>query len=865
MDSKEPLTTRREFVASAAALPSLLQARRTEPDMAQLVSQGDLVYDKPASRSDEGIPIGTGRMGTLVWTTPSDLRMQINRVDVYASNSASNSFNERHNDYCGGCGFVDIRLAGAGDDPFPTTGFAQRLSIYNGLLTISGKGITCRAVASPTSDVIAISVRDERTNPEPAEIRLRVLRYNTKHFGGKLEQFARERVTAIQTGSHVAKSQVEVRVDRIILTQDFQEGTYRNKSAVAIGVLGRAARARLNSDTEVALVVPAGRGNFTILISSAATFDGAEDVAGSAFRNVADAAPSGFNGIARGAAAWWREFWSRSYIQISSSDGTAAQIAKYYYYFQYLMGCSSRGRFPPKFNGMVWNTGGDLRSWGAQHWYANLSCYYEGIPSTNRYELMDPVFDMYFGARESCALAAKQQWGSQGSYIPETMHFDGLQALPPEIAAEMAPLYTLQKPWEQRSERFLKFSETKHPHSSRWNWIAKREWIDGRLVSTERGSGPYGATNHILGTSAKIPYLFWRRYEYTLEEQWLRDPAYPMLKGAAEFYRNYPNFKKGPDGKYHIHHVNSNESIWGAKDTDEDLSAMRGVFAASIRASEILNIDSELRGAWKEVMQNLPPLPTSEHPDALKTDGYNGPPVFVRGLKPVIKPGGMLPDGNSMPAWFFDLCNLESSDKRLLEIANNTMTAMLRGPVGPKTPVGLLSKIPMGAATLGRAEDIRYLIVNQMRGIPRPGAPGGIDGTANFANRMSLREGPQALDAEALGRASEAVNLALLQSSPAGPGEAPVIRVFPAWPRDWDASFKLLARGAFLVSASMRGGKVELVEVESKAGAECRIRNPWPDAAVRLKREGRDAEKLTGSLLKFQTMRGERISIAPTG
>jgi hypothetical protein len=32
------------------------------------------------------------------------------------------------------------------------------------------------------------------------------------------------------------------------------------------------------------------------------------------------------------------------------------------------MASSSRGKFPPKFNGMLWNTGGDLRSWGAQHW-----------------------------------------------------------------------------------------------------------------------------------------------------------------------------------------------------------------------------------------------------------------------------------------------------------------------------------------------------------------------------------------------------------------------------------------------------------------------------------------------------------------
>ena len=36
--------------------------------------------------------------------------------------------------------------------------------------------------------------------------------------------------------------------------------------------------------------------------------------------------------------------------------------------------------------------------------------------------------------------------------------------------------------------------------------------------------------------------------------------------------------------------------------------------------------------------------------------------VFVRGRKPAVKPAGTLPDGNSLPMWFFDLCNVESRD-----------------------------------------------------------------------------------------------------------------------------------------------------------------------------------------------------------
>lgn len=43
-----------------------------------------IVLAKPASYPHEGLPIGNGRTGTLVWTTPTALKLQINRVDAFA-------------------------------------------------------------------------------------------------------------------------------------------------------------------------------------------------------------------------------------------------------------------------------------------------------------------------------------------------------------------------------------------------------------------------------------------------------------------------------------------------------------------------------------------------------------------------------------------------------------------------------------------------------------------------------------------------------------------------------------------------------------------------------------------------------------
>ncbi|TFG44838.1 MAG: hypothetical protein E4H40_08970, partial [Candidatus Brocadiia bacterium] len=74
----------------------LAQSSLLSVDYQKLISRSDLKYNKQVARSEEGLPVGNGRMGTLVWTTPSSLKFQINRVDVYANNRNTNSFNKRH-------------------------------------------------------------------------------------------------------------------------------------------------------------------------------------------------------------------------------------------------------------------------------------------------------------------------------------------------------------------------------------------------------------------------------------------------------------------------------------------------------------------------------------------------------------------------------------------------------------------------------------------------------------------------------------------------------------------------------------------------------------------------------------------------
>jgi len=878
-----PPFSRRQFFISGMAAPALLpaaaaasQEQASEPaaggpstllavDYRKLVSRADLHYTTPVRRSEEGQPLGNGRMGSLLWTTPSALKFQINRVDVFAENRDTNSFPERHTDYGSGCGAVDIDFVDFGDDVFTQPEFDQHLSVYDGLMTVRGKGVTARAVAWNARDVMAVQIEDRRPQPAGINIDLRMLRYAVQYQEGENYALASRREVKFVTRNHSATSRLMVRDGRIVLTQEFREGDYYNGSAVVIGAVGRRAKAKFVSDQTVRLAAAPGREPFTVLIASASSFDPKQDVAALALDSLNAAAAQGFDALAAAARTWWHDFWSRAFVRLESTDGAANEVERNYTYYLYVMGASSRGNYPPRFGGMLWFTNADMREWGAQHWWANASCDYNALVAVNRPELLDPCFRMYSGMYEAAGTAARQQWGSQGIYIPETVFFDGLEMLPDDISAEMRDLYLMRKPWEQRSERFRAYAEPKCPHNSRWNWKDKGKWVNGHWVWRDKGCGPFGQVNHIFSSQAKIAHLYWQQYEHTQDAAFLRERAYPMLKGVAEFYRNYPNVRKDADGRYHIHDVNNHEPVWGARDTQEELSAMHGILPAAIRAAEILQTDSELRDAWRDLHRNLAPLPTNASPDSPRPRKAGEPELWIAGLPPVRK--GNIAALGLVPALFYDLCTIETADAEVRRIANATFDAA-HPRIAADTPFNVLNRDATAAAHLGRADAIRYMLPNQLRCLaPDHDFCDWIGGgeTAVLANRMTLREGPGAIGVERIGRVAEALHAALLQSAPPEPGGQPVLHVFPACPKEWNAQFTLSARGGFLVTASMTRGSVEFIELHSRAGGECRVRNPWGEAGADLYRNGVRQTSLHGPLLRFATNRDETLVIVPAG
>ena len=811
---------------SFIAAQGVAQVSKTESiEYEQLISRADLIYTSPVTRSEAGMPVGNGTVGSLVWTTPTSLNFQINRVDVFAMNASSNNFYQRHTDYCGGTGFVDIDFSADTTDVFTASNFHQRLSCYQGRVTTEGKDIKTRVFASMSDDVMVVEVDDQRLSPAAISINLRALRS-----------------PVARRGNHTATSQLKALHRRISLTQVFEEDNYFCSSSVVIGVVGRTAKAIFVNQSTARIVVPASTGKFAVLIASAASFERDKNLLQLTIDKLDRASAAGPDQLIQSNTTWWADFWQKSFVHLHSKDGVADMLERNYTYYLYVMASSSRGKYPAKFNGMLWSTGGDERKWGSLFWGANQSCLYNALFSTNHVELLDPLFSMYTSITASCADAAERQWGSKGLYIAETVAFDGLGDMPDEISEEMRALYLLEKPWSERSSHFEEFARTKLPFLSRWNWKTDVGWTKGKWITSDKGGGPFGHVTHIFSRGAKIAYQYWLKYEYTQDMDWLRHHAYPMLKGVAEFYRNFPNVRLDSSGRYSVYLVNDNESIWGGRNTIEEMSAMHGIFPVAIQASELLGTDPALRQIWKDFSKHLAPLPI--HNDSEK---------WKRALPPIERgDGNQLPDPNTLPPWFFDLCNVEASVD-IKYVANNTFNAFFPGGISSQQRVNVLSKLPIAGSLLGRTESTRYLIPNQIQS----------EEVEVMPNRMDLREGEQTTSIQRLGRAAEAMIYALCQSVPASPAGTPVIHVFPAWPLEWDAQFSLLCREGFLVRSKIRDTRITHVKIDAQHTKICHLSNPWRGREAEIYRDGKRWHRLRGNLFVFPTQKGEHFVIVP--
>jgi hypothetical protein len=786
------------------------------------VARSDLVYDKPAEQPDAGQPIGNGRMGTMVWTSPNAIHLQINRVDVFAVNC--NHLGRpgqvgSETDYCGGIASVTIDVGSQAFAAGEEKSFRQTLSLANAECSIEGHDFQMNSFVSSAHDVLVMELDDRRSQPEPIQVAVSMLRPPN-----------------VITGDHSATTRFVDDPKRIALMQQFREREYFNASAVHVGLAnGEPVAIEPSSERMRTLVLPAARGKRTVLITTAAGWKSDQDPSMDTKNLFEQVSLQSVDELRALHQPWWHDFWSRTHVDLSSDDGQAQRAQRWRDLHLYHLASSSRGELPPKWNGSIFLTSGDARRWGSQYWVWTTEMLYFPLLAADSIDLTNPFFDMYARQLPHSNIAARQRWGIEGTYFPETTAFDGPKVLSDDVASEFQDVFLGRKPLAEMSPQAKQQCQfdsqlnvvTQPPAGSRMSWIS-----------------------HVASSGSELAIHAWWRYRYTGDREWLQSHAYPLLRGTVEFYRHL--VKKESDGRYHLTGTHAHEDFWGVKNSIMDLAAIRGTVPLAIRASEILDVDPELRKQWKELLENLAPYPMGNDPHAKAlTGGSLGEDLWAAGYLGEVDGQHNPEDVWLTPVFPFEDWTLETKNDSLDRIVQALVTraprhqSILSG-AGTNTAI----RSPIAAIRAGRGEELPQILDRYFSAF------------APLSNGMSLFEGPTAASVEHLGLLTTTLQEALLQSVSPRPGEPEVISVFPAWPKHWNGSFRLLARGGFLVWSKFEAGAVRDIDVESRLGEECRIRNPWGRSCV-VEDIGGSSRILEGEVLRFNTVLNSKYRIHP--
>ena len=134
-------------------------------------------------------------------------------------------------------------------------------------------------------------------------------------------------------------------------------------------------------------------------------------------------------------AKWWHRYWQRSYI---IAEGDAAQMARNYELFRYMLGCNAYSAWPTKFNGSLFTFDPiyvdakcpftpDYRKWGGGTMTAqNQRLVYWPMLKSGDADMMQAQFDTYLRMLPSATARTQYYWGHQGASFCEQIENFGL-------------------------------------------------------------------------------------------------------------------------------------------------------------------------------------------------------------------------------------------------------------------------------------------------------------------------------------------------------------------------------------------------------------------------------------------------------
>ena len=298
-------------------------------------------------------------------------------------------------------------------------------------------------------------------------------------------------------------------------------------------------------------------------------------------RKTANATPTGEAWSAH--VKWWQSFWQRSWIDVTPSAETgqnnsneAFAVSQAYTLQRWIQACAGRGAYPIKFNGSLFT--------------------------------VDAVDAFWKFPEGQYAGPDYMRWG--GPYWFQNTRLIYWPMLASGDYEQMAPLFTMYRNMllllKERARRYfghdgVHFSETTQI------WGLNRDVCFGK-----NNPGFYPTTGYMKynwDCGLELSTMLLAYYQHTQDQAFVGETLLPIADPVVTFYEQH--YKRDKDGKLHISPSQSLETWHTAEDPTTVVAGMRVVLAGLLALPESLTT-SEQRKRWTRVLGEVKEVPIAE-------------------------------------------------------------------------------------------------------------------------------------------------------------------------------------------------------------------------------------------------------------
>ena len=451
---------------------------------------------------------------------------------------------------------------------------------------------------------------------------------------------------------------------------------------------------------------------------------------------------------------WWAGFWNRSWIFLSGPP-EAAKITQGYICQRFLYACAGRGAYPIKFNGSIFTV--------------DHPTYKIGKDKN--------------GVEQVGVNADYRVWGEYTFQNTRLIYWPMLAAGDFEM---MLPLFQMyQKVLSKNAELVKKFY--KHEGSYFMEYAGLGGGIQ-EVKPTDKASFFTFYFSPVLELSAMMLDF----YDYTRDKAFARDMLLPMVEAGLTFFEQH--FPRDASGKLLLDKDNAIEMFWGARNGLPDIAGLHYDLTKLLALPDDVLAPAR-KAHWQKLKDILPPVPTGNY--SVATEGKNKIYTTVAATEqPVILPfeagqTHQAHNGENAELYAIFPFRLYGVRKPEYEMALRTFERR------EFKSSGCWRQDPVQSALLGLTDQAAKNVTTCLtRSDPEQRFPG-----------FWVKGNDYSPDMDNGGNGQLALQLMLMQT------EDRKIYLLPAWPKEWNADFRLHAPLNTVVTGRVEAGKIVKLDV----------------------------------------------------